>query len=107
MPIVKYNKKALATKAPKKGLKLKQVMVLDLGDGAFTDKSVKVRPHKTDANRVVFKCVSLKRLKKALADAGIRVAQIVKGKKHFIAFIGVAEYQAALSAGNSGQKLLS
>lgn len=84
--------KNLQNKAPTQiqlgNLTIKQVMIADLGDGAFTDHSIKIKPNKKGPG-VVLKCTNLKRLVAGLATAGIdpRLVKITKGSKHFIAFV--------------------
>jgi hypothetical protein len=68
---------------------VKKTILLDLADGAFTDNSVKVKPHSSGVG-VVLKCTSRERLLKALAQAGIE-ATIQKGRKHYIAFPFVSD----------------
>lgn len=70
-------------------LNVKQMFIADVGDGAFTDDSVKVKPNRNGSG-LVLKCVCLKRLHKALKQAGFdpHTVKIIKGSKHFIAFLG-------------------
>lgn len=84
-----------------KGLKVKHVMLLDTGDGAFTDHSIKVKPHNTDPSILVFKCTKKARLLQAMKDAGLKpITKIIKGSKHWIAFVGAQEFGLALASGN-------
>ena len=78
-------------------LKIKQVMIADIGDGAFTDSSIKVKPHKSGEG-IVLKCTDLDRLKKGLVEAGFNptFTKIIKGNKHFIAFVGHVVIQSNL-----------
>ena len=79
------------------GIVLKSVLIIDTGDGAFTDDSVKIKPHRTNPALQVWKCTDRARLVKALASAGI-TASITRGRKHFVAVVGVAAVAAALAA---------
>ena len=65
------------------------MFLADMGDGAFTDDCVKVKPHKSGTG-MVLKCVSRARLEKALQKAGFAPdkVKVVKGRKHFIAMLG-------------------
>lgn len=69
-------------------LGIKQVMIADLGDNAFTDDCIKIKPNKKGQG-VVLKCTNAKRLIAGLAQAGIdpRLVEIKKGRKHFIAIV--------------------
>lgn len=109
MKLTKYNK--LQKKAPTGieaggmfqigNLKMKKVMLADLGDGAFTDESIKVKPNKA-GDGIVLKCTDKSRLQKGLVKAGFNPihVKIVKGKKHWIAFLGEFELQTVLSSGS-------
>ena len=82
----KKQKQALASAQAEQALLaigMKKTMLLDLGDGAFTDQSVKIRPN-TDGTGIVMKCTSEKRLLEALTRANIQ-AKVFKGSKHWIA----------------------
>lgn len=86
LSVSKPSKSLVAAKRAEQALmkmQVKEVILLDLNDGAFTDNSVKVKPHKGGAG-VVLKCTSQTRLLKALAQACIP-AKVVKGKKHWVA----------------------
>jgi hypothetical protein len=100
--------------AAKKGLKAKHVMLIDAGDGAYTDDSVKVKPDRDNPDQVVFKCIDAARLLRVLTDAGLCATRVVKGAKHHIAFVDAAAFQASLTShasspllGVSAPKLLS
>lgn len=97
--LVKSKDKAMAkdVKGRGKGLLVKHVMVLDTEDGAFTDDSVKVKPDRKDPSRVVFKCVDAGRLLTALSRAGLCAARVVRGRKHYVAWVDAQEFQTALS----------
>lgn len=87
--MMKLGKGALAPKGlVKPPIKVKHVMLLDTGDGAFIDESVKVKPHKTDDAKLAVKCTDLTRLFDALERMGLTlVGPPVKGAKHYIAFV--------------------
>ena len=104
--LTKSNHNAIATNTnkPCKGIKVKKVLLIDSGDGCFTDASVKVKEYRGDASRMVLKCTSYKRLMQALADAGLK-GKVIKGNKHYIAFVGTEELQHALSVGSQAQAL--
>jgi hypothetical protein len=78
-------------------LTIKQVMIADLGDGAFTDQSIKIKPNKKGPG-VVLKCTDRKRLVAGLAQAGIDagMVQIKRGGKHWIAIVGIPGVGSAL-----------
>ena len=84
----KASPSALAAKAAAKAIQkncvIKKIMLLELDDGAFTDDSVKVKPHKGGIG-IVLKCTCRDRLLLAVSAAKIP-AKIVKGSKHWIAF---------------------
>lgn len=69
-------------------LQIKKLMIADMGDGAHTDHCVKVKPNRSGQG-FVLKCTDRNRLTAAIAHAGIdpRLVKIVKGRKHFVAFV--------------------
>jgi len=101
--LVKTNKNTLTKSKTHKGLKIKHVMLLDTGDGSFTDANIKVKPHTSNPALLVFKCVSKKRLLEAMKSAGLTsLTKITKGSKHWIACIGAQDFGLALASGNHG-----
>ncbi len=79
-------------------LQIKSVMLADLGDGCYTDDSVKIKPN-TNGIGLVLKCVNKARLLRALAQAGFDPAKvrIQKGSKHYIAFLTSATKNTTLA----------
>jgi len=67
---------------------VQQVFIADVGDGAFLDDAVKIKPNRHGPG-IVMKCIDSRRLKIALQRAGYdpEKTKIVRGRKHFIAFI--------------------
>lgn len=99
---------ALATEAPApavKPLKVKHVMLVDSGDGSFTDDSVKIKPHNEDPSKVVFKCVDAARLMKTLVESGLVATAFIKGSKHYIASVDAQAVQSSLQAGKAAPAL--
>lgn len=94
--IAKHAAKPNAAPQP---LKLKQVLIIDSGDGAFTDASVKVKPADGNPAQMVFKCIDKARLLMQLAASGIKPIKVVKGTKHYIAFVHATDVTAALAGG--------
>lgn len=78
-------------------LGIKQVMIADIGDGAFTDQSIKVKPNKTGPG-FVLKCTDRARLLAGLAQAGVdpRLVEIKRGSKHWVAFVNKAPSTGAI-----------
>lgn len=91
--VAKHTTKPSAAPQP---LKLKQVLIIDSGDGAFTDASVKVKPADGNPAQMVFKCTDKARLLTQLAASGITPIKVVKGSKHFIAFVHTTDVTKAL-----------
>lgn len=87
-----------ASQATQPALSLKKILILDTKDGAFTDSSVKIKEDREDPSRVVLKCVNRVCLLKALKGAGIKPMKIIKGRKHWIAFVCLHDFQKALTA---------
>ena len=86
-------------------LAMKSVMLADLGDGAFTDSSIKIKPHKNGVG-IVLKCTDKGRLLAGLVQAGLNPAfvKIVKGRKHYVAILSKAPMISQLPSG--GMKAL-
>lgn len=90
--------------APAKPITLKQVAILDTGDGAYIDQSVKVKPHRKDARKLVLKCVDLKRLTAAVT--GLKLTPCgapVRGSKHWVVIVWKTGFSDALLAQGSPQ----
>lgn len=109
------NTKALTNHIPagQKPITVKHVMLLDTGDGAFTDDSVKTKPFKGDDRKLMLKCVDAKRLLSALQRLGLPAASpVIRGGKHFMVAVWKKDFASALTAqqhaqlGFSGSKLL-
>lgn len=80
-------------------------VVMDTHDGAFTDESVKIKPHKTDARKVVLKCTDPHRLAKAVAQMGVKACgPMIKGAKHYIVVAWKDSLQKALGGGGVQHK---
>lgn len=96
--MAKANGGAVQAHGAHKGITLKQVMILDTGDGAFIDASVKVKPHKTNPNQLVLKCTDQKRLVEAAKRMGLTlIGMPQRGSKHWIAFVWKQGFGDALA----------
>lgn len=93
--------------AAQKPIKVKHVMLLDTGDGAFTDQSVKVKPCRGDDRKLVLKCTDPQRLLDAAKRMGLALAGApTKGAKHWILFVWKAQFgEKLLSQGAAGGML--
>lgn len=78
-------------------LGIKQVMIADMQDGAPIDASIKIKPNRNGLG-LVLKCVDKGRLIAGLAQAGVdyRLVRIVRGQKHWIAFLEDQMHTSAL-----------
>jgi len=104
--MVKHGGAPLAMKGSHP-IKVKHVMLLDCGDGAYVDASVKVKPHVSDPNKLAVKCVDLARLLDALKRMGLKLAgPLVRGGKHHIAIVYKADLADALLLGGGGAGML-
>lgn len=108
--LTKYNKQQIAqhtTTAPvQKPVTLKHIMLLDTGDGAFTDESVKVKPCKGDDRKLVLKCTDPQRLLDAAKRMGLALAgKPTQGTKHFILFVWKQDFGLKLNAQAAQQAL--
>lgn len=78
-------------------VQLKQVLLLDVGDGAFIDHSVKIKPHKTNPHKLAIKCTNGPRLLKALQALGLKPCGApIKGTKHYIVIVWKSAFDAAM-----------
>lgn len=92
------NGAALAKHGAHKPITVKHVMLLDTGDGAYIDASVKVKPHKTDDRKLVLKCTDLQRLTDAAQRMGLNLCGLPRhGNKHWIAFVWKSGFGEALA----------
>lgn len=98
----------LTTPGAPHGIKIKHVMLLDTGDGAYTDQSVKVKPHKSNPKKLCLKCTDAKRLLDAVKRMGLTVCSpMIRGSKHFILFVWKNEFgDLMLSQGHAAMPAL-
>jgi len=95
----------LAASAPRGmvlgNLALKSCFIADLGDGAYLDASIKIKPNRSGPG-FVMKCTDRERLLAGLAKADIdpRLVRVERGRKHWIAFVnqGRSSIQALVKA---------
>lgn len=82
-----------------KRITMKNVMLLDGGDGAFVDESVKVKPFIGDDQKLMLKCVDARRLLSTVSRLGLVPASpLQRGTKHFMLAVWKAGLGAALSS---------